>query len=218
MAVDFKEKKVILTIGREYGSGGRTIGKLISEKMGIPFYDKDLINRAAMESDIDKEVFNSMDEKRTSSLLFSIVRNLDKGGGAGISGDGSGIMTMNERLYLIQKQIIKRIAAEGSCILLGRCSNITLKDDPAAVHIFIKAPHDFKLKTLKEVKNLEPKAAAKLIKETDKERADYYKYYTGLKWGSSQCYNYIIDSSVLGLEGTADLICELITKKAESNI
>ncbi len=218
MAVDLKEKKVILTIGREYGSGGRVIGRLVSEKMGLPFYDKDLINRAAAESGIDKEVFDNMDEKRCSSLLFSIVRNIEKSGKNGkshASGDNTGIMSMNERLYLIQKQIIKKIAAEGSCILLGRCSNIILKNDPSAVHLFIKANQDFKLRNLKEIKNLEPKAAAKLIKETDKERSDYYKYYTGSKWGVSNDYNYILDSSVLGLEGTADLICDLITKKAE---
>lgn len=213
MAVDLKGKKIVLTMGREFGSGGRKIGTIVSAKLGIPFYDKDLLNRAAAESGIDPEVFDKMDEKRCTSLLFSIVRKLEKSGSKP-DHDDSGILSMNERLYLIQKQVIKNIVKEGSCIIMGRCSNITLKKDPDAVHIFIKAPNDFKVKTLKELRNLEPLAAEKLIKETDKERASYFKYYTGgLKWGQSENYNYIIDSSVLGIEGTAELICDMVVKK-----
>ncbi|MCC8014505.1 MAG: cytidylate kinase-like family protein, partial [Eubacterium sp.] len=213
MAVDLKVKKIILTIGREFGSGGRKIGSLISAKLGIPFYDKDLLNRAAEDSGIDAETFDKMDEKRCTSLLFSFVRRLEKSGSRP-EHDDTGILSMNERLYLIQKQIIKNIAKEGSCIIMGRCSNITLKKDPDAVHIFIKANHDFKVKNINELKKLEKNAAEKLIKETDKERAAYFKYYTGgLKWGQSENYNYIIDSSVLGLEGTADLICDLALRK-----
>ncbi|MCD8158927.1 MAG: cytidylate kinase-like family protein [Clostridiales bacterium] len=218
MAVDLKDKKIIITVGREFGSGGRAISRLVSEKLGLPLYDKDLINRAAVESGVDKEVFDNVDEKVNTSLLFSLVRNLEKNRSKYDSHDGSGILSLNERLYLIQKQIIKKIAAEGSCILLGRCSNFTLKNDPNAIHLFIRAPQEFKLQLLKKFRNLEPNAAAKLIKETDKERSNYYKFYTGSKWGMPEDYSYIIDSSVLGTEATADLICDLVEKKLEKNI
>ncbi|MCC8098056.1 MAG: cytidylate kinase-like family protein [Eubacterium sp.] len=217
MAVDLKNKKIIITVGREFGSGGKIISEFVAEKLGLPFYDKNLINRAAVESGIDKEVFDHADEKVNTSLLFSLARNLEKNRSKYESHDGSGIMTMSERLYLIQKQIIKQIASEGSCVLLGRCSNITLKKDPDAVHFFVRAPYEYKLGLLKKYRNLEPNAAAKLIKETDKERANYYKFYAGSKWGMPEDYNYIIDSSVLGPEKTADWICDLVEMKVENN-
>ncbi|MCD7904142.1 MAG: cytidylate kinase-like family protein [Clostridiales bacterium] len=213
MAFDLKDKKIIITIGREFGSGGRAINRLVSEKLNLPLYDKDLINRAAAESGIDKETFDSMDEKASASLLLSIVRNLDKKNNKREHHDNTGIMSMSERLYLIQKQVIKKIASEGSCVMLGRCSNVTLRKDPDTVHFFIRAPKDFKLKTLKEFRDLEPNEAEKLMKNVDKERENYYKYYTGLKWGVPKDYSYILDSSVLGIESTADLICEIVLKK-----
>ncbi len=130
-------KKIILTIGREFGSGGRKIGSLISAKLGIPFYDKDLLNRAAADSGIDAETFDKMDEKRCTSLLFSFVRRLEKSGSRP-EHDDTGILSMNERLYFIQKQIIKNIAKEGSCIIMGRCSNITLKKRSRCSSYFYK--------------------------------------------------------------------------------
>ena len=215
MSCDVKDKKIIVTIGREYGSGGRQIGKKISSMLGIPFYDKELLNRAAQESGIDQDVFDNMDEKRVTSLLFSIVRGIEKRGSSPRKPD-AGILTMNERLYLIQKQVLKNIAMEGSCVIMGRCSDVILKNDPNAVHFFIKAPMDYKIYLLKEIEGLEPKAAEKMIKEIDKERMGYHKYYTGEKWGQSENYNYIMDSSLLGVEGTARIMCEIIETIAKN--
>ena len=205
--------KVVITIGRQYGSGGRQIGRIIADRLGIPFYDKELLNRAEEESGLDAEVFGSMDEKRCSNILYSFLRRVEnKSSRRGIIGLGD-FITMDDRLFLIQNQVLKTIASEGSCVIMGRCSNVVLAKHEDAVHFYVKAPEDYKAGLLERLYGLERKAALKLVRDTDKEREDYFRHYTGKKWGDSSLYNYVIDSSVIGYEATADIMYEIALKK-----
>ncbi len=204
--------KIVITIGREYGSGGRQIGQIIADRLGIPFYDKELLNRAEEESGLGVEVFDKMDEKRCSNLVYSFLRKPLRGSRKGIIGLKD-FITMDDRLFFIQNQVLKTLAYEGSCVIMGRCSNVVLSKVEEAVHFFVKAPEDYKVKLLKQIYDLDEMAAIKLMRDTDKERKDYFRHYTGKDWGDSSLYNFIIDSSVIGYEATADIMCDIVSKK-----
>ncbi len=213
MSIDLKGKRIVITIGREYGSGGRQIGKLVSSMLGIPFYDKELLNRAASDSGLSGGIYEKVDFRRSASLLYSLVRRIENSGYEPGLSELETDNRMTEKVFQVQKQVIKNIADEGSCVVIGRCSNIILANARGAVHFYIKAPYDYKVPLLKITNNMEPKKAAKYIKNGDKARSGYYKYYTGRKWGDPQDYNYVLDSSVLGVDGTAELIVDIVEKK-----
>lgn len=205
--------RVVITIGREYGSGGRQIGKLIAQKLDIPFYDKELLNRAEEESGLDAEVFNTMDEKRCTNLIYSVLRRLENRGHGKGGAQNSDFITMNDRLFLIQKQVLRTIASEGSCVIMGRCSNIALEKDEAAIHFFVKAKEEYKIALLKKIYDLDRKAALKLMRDTDKDREGYYTHYSGRKWGQAGDFDFVMDTSVLGYEATAEIMSYIALKK-----
>ncbi len=196
-------KHVVITIGRQFGSGGRYVGRLLAEKLGIPFYDKELLSEAAKQSGICEEIFEDHDEKPTKSLLFSLVTGVQHHLDA-----GSFYMDMplNHKIFLAQFDAIRKLASEHSCVIVGRCADYVLKDDPNAVSIFIKA--DMKSKVARAVKyyDIPEDKAEDRIRKADKQRASYYNYYATATWGDVENYDLVVDTGVLGVEGAVELI------------
>jgi cytidylate kinase len=204
----------IITISREFGSGGREIGRLLSEKFGIPFYDKELLERASKESGICQELFVKNDESYTSSLLFSLVM-----GNYPVTSDGrfNPEMPLNHKLFLAQFDTIKKLAEEGPCVIVGRCADYVLKNEPNVVNFFISGnPQDKKARILQRY-DIEKNKAEDFIKKTDKRRASYYNYYTDMRWGEAKNYDLCINSSKTGIDGAVRLMSDYIGIK-EGNV
>lgn len=191
-------EKVIIAIGREFGSGGREIGMKLAEKLGIPFFDKEIIRKAAEDSGIVESVMDYYDEHHSSpifatgSILFDIYQ-----------------MPMSDRVYLEQSKAIKSIAEKGSCVIVGRCADVVLEKNPGLVRIFICADMEDRIARKREV--LKDKSDAQIeshIRSVDRKRAKYYSYYTDQKWGEAKHYDICINSSLLGIDGTVDLVAD----------
>lgn len=187
----------IITIGRQFGSGGREIGEALAKKLGIPFYDKELISLAAKESGMDAEVFNHVDERATNSLLYSLSMGLYSFGN---NFSNSSDLPVNDRLYILQHQIIKKLASEGPCVIVGRCADYILKDYDNCVNIFIHANMEYRKQRAIEIHDVKKNKAEQIVNKTDKVRANYYGFYSGQKWGYAQNYDLSIDSSKLSTD------------------
>lgn len=194
---------MVVTIARQFGSGGRKIGKKVADKLGIAFYDKKLITIAAKESGIDPEVLKTVDEKAANSLLYALSL------GAAASFDSAfqiePQLPMNDRLFLIQHDIIKKVSAD-PCVIVGRCSDYILKDRNDCVKIFIYADLEDRIKYAKEVYRIPDDKVKGVISRTDKSRANYYNYYSDREWGNPENYDLCINSGKLGIEGSAKFI------------
>ena len=185
----------IITIGRQYGSGGKEIGKKLAEYYNIPFYDKELLKVAAKESGICEEMFENFDEKPTTSFLYSLVMDPYALGYNAASFD----MPLNQKVFLASFDAIKKVADEGPCIIVGRCADYALKDYDNKLNVFIHAPMTFKKSRIQKQYEV-PEAKVKDVAiKTDKQRASYYNYYTSKKWGDLKSYDLCIDSSILGI-------------------
>ena len=195
-------KKVVITIGREFGSGGREIGIKLAEKLNIPFYDKELILHTAEKTKLEKSIVEKYDEQHSfpafsSSNIFDIYQ-----------------MPMSDRVYIAQADVIRDIASKGSCIIVGRCADFILNNDPDCFKVFITAPMKDKVARKRSV--LPGKSDGEIeshISKIDKKRAKYYTYYTDGIWGKASTYNLCVDSSVLGIDGTVDLIIHAVNMK-----
>ena len=193
----------VITIARQYGSGGRTIGKKLAESLNIPFYDKELIAMAAKKSGLSQEVFEKADEKATSSLLYSLVM--------GTYNFGSHFSTVsdmpiNDRLFMIQSDIIQHAALEGPCVIVGRCADYVLREHPNCFHVFIRAEHDDRVKRIVEEYGDPAAKADDLLQKKDKQRANYYKFYSNKKWADMNNYDLVVNSSLFGIDGSIDVI------------
>lgn len=193
----------IITIGRQFGSGGREIGEVLAKKLNIPFYDKELISLAAKESGMDTEVFNNVDERATNSLLYSLSMGLYS---FGSNFSNSNELPVNDRLYILQHQIIKKLASEGPCVIVGRCADYVLKDFDNCVNVFIHADMEYRKKRAVEIHDVKKNKAEQIVNKTDKVRANYYGFYSGQKWGFAQNYDLCIDSSKLTTDQAVALI------------
>ena len=193
--------KSIITISREFGSGGHTIGKLVAEKLGYHFYGRELIEKVAALSGFSTEFIEESGEYASakSSLLFSLAT-------AG-QYEGSG-MSMHDRLYLIQTQVIEDIAAEGNCVIVGRCADFILRDYRDCLHVFVYADMESRAKRIVERYGETEKSPKKRLEDKDQKRKVYYKNYTGRNWGEPHNYNLCLDSARLGIETCADLIVD----------
>lgn len=194
-----KDKKII-TISREFGSGGRLIGRRLAEKLDIPYYDKELLDRIAEESGFCKEMLEDAEKKAKNSFLYSLASAL----GTGEAGPES--LSLNERFFLAQFDTIRKIAEEGSCVIVGRCADYIVRGMPEATNVFIYAEEADKIKRAVEEYGVPADAVKKLMKDTDKARANYYSYHTGRKWGENVNYNLSIDSGYIEIEDIVDLI------------
>ncbi len=197
------DKKYVITIARGYGSGGRTIGKMLSEELGIPYYDRDLLRFASDDSGINEELFAKADEKLKKSLLFKIARNIYKGE---LIPPDSDDFVSNDNLFNYQAKIIKELAETESCIIIGRCADFILKDYPNVVRLFVHAPLEDCINTLKEMTGKPEKELEKQILAIDKHRAEYYNYYTGREWENAKHYDLCLNSSKLGFDKCVEIV------------
>lgn len=194
---------VVFTIGRQFGSGGRQVGKTLAQKLGIPFYDKELIAISARDSGLSEALFSNADEKATSSIFYSLVMgNYPMASGA----LGVTEMPLNDQLFLIQSKTIKRLALEGSCVIVGRCADYILRDMDNVVNVFIHADLKNRVERAIRVYEVPENKAEDVCLKTDKQRANFYNYYSDRKWGMCRTYDLSLDSGMLGIEGCAEQI------------
>ncbi len=195
----------IITIGRQYGSGGREIGKRVAELCSIPFYDKDLISRAASDSGFCEELIETHDERPTSSFLYNLVMDTYS---FGYNAAGLVDMPISQKVFLAQYNAIKKIAQEGPCVIVGRCADYALAEREDHISVFISGNMECRVKRIMEKYDLSMSKAQDMIVRKDKQRKSYYNYYSSHKWGMAQTYDLCINSSVLGLDQTAQLIVD----------
>lgn len=202
----------IITIGRQYGSGGRAVGMKIAEHYGIKFWDNQLLDRVAGESGYAREILEKQDERPTGSFLYSLVMDTYS---FGYGGGGMFDMPLSQKIFLAQYDVIKDIAKEGPCVFVGRCTDIALEDYPNVFNIFIHATDDFKWERIQAHPDDYPafpsrEKALEYCAKKDKQRQSYYNYYSSRKWGRADTYNLTVDTSILGIEGTAHMLIAAI--------
>ena len=197
----------VITISRQYGSGGREIGSLVAERLGIPFYDNALIQLAAEESGFSAEHFKDYDKHASNSFLYSLVRGFQ------YHQHTTGVWSLEDSIYMTQAKVIRSIAEKGPCVIIGRCADHILANEPSLVKVFVHAPLDFRAERVVETDGVAPDKAIEVIKNKDKRRQNYYNYHSDFKWGDAQNYNLCIDSSFCGIEKAASIICDFVTNK-----
>jgi cytidylate kinase len=199
----------IITIGRQFGSGGREIGKMVADKYGIKYYDKELLSRAAKESGFCEEMIQNHDERPTNSFLYNLVMDTYS---FGYNASSFVDMPISHKVFLAQFDTIKKIAEEGPCVIVGRCADYALSDFDNVLNLFIHADEDFKIKRIKErfADITTDEQAREMMNKKDKQRQSYYNYYSSKKWGRSDSYDLSINSSILGIEGTVKFITQFI--------
>ncbi|MBR4668501.1 MAG: cytidylate kinase-like family protein [Butyrivibrio sp.] len=195
----------IITVGRQFGSGGREIGKMVADKYGIKYYDKELLSRAAKESGFCEEMIQNHDERPTNSFLYNLVMDTYS---FGYNASSFVDMPISHKVFLAQFDTIKKIAEEGPCVIVGRCADYALSDFDNVLNLFIHADEDFKIKRIKErfADVTTDEQAREMMNKKDKQRQSYYNYYSSKKWGRSDSYDLSINSSILGIEGTVKFI------------
>ena len=205
-------KNIVITIGRQFGSGGRYVGRLLAEKLGVPFYDKELLSEAAKTSGICEEILEEHDEKPTRSLLFSLVTGVQSHMSSGAFYMD---MPLNHKIFLAQFDAIRRIAEEGPCVIVGRCADYVLRENPDAVSVFVKADMASKVDRAVKYYGIEADKAEARIRKADKQRASYYDYYATATWGDVDNYDLVVDTGVLGVEGAVELIAKFLALRAD---
>lgn len=206
---------LIITIGRQYGSAGYEIGKKLANDLGINLYDKEMLKRAAKETGLCEELFETHDEKPTNSFLYSLVMDTYS---LGFSSGSYADMPINHKVFLAQFDTIKKIAEEESCVMVGRCADYALEDYENVINIFIYADLNQRIRRVAREFNISDTKAKDIIVKTDKKRASYYNYYTNKEWGEAKGYDLCINSAKLGIDGTVELIKQYIeTRKQIQN-
>ncbi|MDR1593433.1 MAG: cytidylate kinase-like family protein [Prevotellaceae bacterium] len=200
---------IIISIGRQFGSGGGEVGKKLANKLNIAYYDRELLAIAAQESGLCPEVFEKADERESSGLSHALS--------LGFSPLGMYIpcddILSNEKLFLLQSETVRNLAEKESCVIIGRCSDYILRNHPGCLSFFIHNTLNNRVKHIAERENVSEARAKELIAKIDKSRAAYYNYYTNKQWGVASSYNFSIDVSVLGTDGTVAFLNDLIIRK-----
>ncbi|MBE5966725.1 MAG: cytidylate kinase-like family protein [Lachnospiraceae bacterium] len=199
--------KNIITISRQYGSGGREIGAKLAEKLEIPFYDNKLISLAAKESGFAESAFENVENKATSSLLYSIAMGINAYGNRDI---GFTHLSLDDQIYLAQSDVIRKVAAEGPCVIVGRCADYVLKDYENVVHIFIWADLNYRKERAIHEYHLSANKAEEEIIKMDKRRANYYNYHATGKWGKAENYHLSLRSDFIGMDPSVDCIIQYL--------
>lgn len=187
-------KKLIITIGREFGSEGHEIGKELAERLGIAMYDKDLLAIAAKRSGVAVEHLANVDESITNRFIEPYL------------GFVMGNDNLNDKLFAEESQIIRDIASKESCIIIGRCADYILKDDPDTVHAFIYAPYEVRVRIIKEKHGITEDAAKKLVKKMDQVRNSYYTFYAGKGWNRKEGKDVLLNRAKFGIDGCVDIL------------
>ena len=199
------ENNMIITIGRQYGSAGYEIGKKLANELGVKLYDKEMLKRAAKESGMCEELFETHDEKPTNSFLYSLVMDTYS---LGYSSGGYAEMPINHKVFLAQFDTIKKIADEGPCVMVGRCADYALEDYKNVINVFIYADLEQRIRRVARKYDLTDAKAKDIIIKTDKKRSSYYNYYTNKEWGDAKGYDLCLNSGKLGVDGTVKVIKE----------
>ncbi|MGN0243913.1 MAG: AAA family ATPase [Lachnospiraceae bacterium] len=198
----------IITIGRQFGSGGRDIGEAIAKKLDIPFYDKKILEKASEDSGLCNELFENFDEKPTNSFLYSLVMDPYS---IGYSGHGYDV-PLNQKVFMASFDAIKKMAKEGPCVFVGRCADYALSDMDSVLNVFIHAPIEYRIQNIMKRMDLSHSKAETLVVRKDKQRASYYNYYTTKKWSDTNSYDVTINSAMFGVEKTVDIILDIYNR------
>lgn len=205
-------ENLVIAIGRQCGSSGKVIGEKVAAALGIKCYDKELLALAAKNSGLCEELFQSHDEKPTNSFLYSLVMDTYN---VGLTSSGYMDMPINHKIFLAQFDTIKKLAEEESCVIVGRCADYALADDPNLVSVFITADDKEKIQSLKELYQIDDAKAKEVMVKTDKKRSSYYNYYSNKKWGDVRSYDLCINRSPIGVDGAVDMILKYIEVKGK---
>jgi cytidylate kinase len=200
----------IITISREFGSGGREIGKMLAGQLGIEFYDKELLELASKHSGITQELFVKHDENYTNSFLYSLVM-----GNYPVTSDGriNPELPLNQKIFLAQFETIRSLAEKGPCVIVGRCADYVLRNRDNVINFFITGSMPQKRRRILERYDIEKNKVEDFIRKTDKRRANYYNYYTDMKWGEAKNYDLCLNSSKTGIEGAVEIMQDYIRIK-----
>ena len=193
----------IITIGRQYGSGAREIGQKLAKHYGIPFYDNEIITRAAKESGFAEETFARAEDKATNSLLYSLAMGINVYGNQDF---GFGGLSLDDRVFLAQSDVIRKVAEEGPCVIVGRCADYVLKEMDNVCNIFIQASMSYRIERAVKQYNDDESKAADIILKNDKRRANYYNYHVGEKWSNMSNYDLVVRSDLTGIDNTVKCI------------
>ncbi len=199
-------KNYVISIGRQFGCGAHEIATKLSERLEVPYYDKEIIKRAAKDSGFDENLFSFYDERPTSSFLYSVSTD----GLASLTNSGG---TLEDQVFQYQFDTIRKVAAEGSCIIVGRCADYILRESPNLLTVFLHADDDFRRERVVKLYGVSEKNAMREIKAVDRKRARFHNFYCDDKWGDAAAYDLSIDVSRFGIDNTVDLISAYINIK-----
>lgn len=202
------DQSIIINIGRQLGSGGHDIGRMLALDFNAKYYDHELLDLAAKESGFSEKFFQQNDEKKGFFKALFNVQTSHFSGGSMYKTNFS-----QESLFQFQSEAIRKAAKEGSCVFVGRCADYVLRDFPNTVNVFITASMEYRVEQIMNKQQLDADAARRFIEQRESARATYYNYYTGKKWGSAESYDLCIDSSVLGLMESEKIIARFIRKR-----
>ena len=203
----------VITIGRQYGSGGRELGQILAKRLGFEFYDEELVTMAAEKNKMHKDILKAVDEKATKSLLYTLVTGSDL---RFLNSSVQYEMPINDKLFITQSEIIKGLADKNSCVIVGRCADYVLRDSAQkCLHLFIYADLEKRIERISRKYDLSPEKAKDKINKIQKSRKAYYNYYSNREWGNVSNYDLCVNTGVLGLEKSAELIESFIKLSGE---
>ena len=198
----------IITISREFGSGGRLVGRQLAEKLGYKYYDKNLLDEISVENGFSRELMEEDEKRAKNSFLYSLKNAF------GAAGYGPDTLSINERFFIAQFEYITRLAESGEkCVIVGRCADYVLREFKNNTDIFIYAPYEDRIKRAVDDYGVDPKDAENMLEEVDKARENYYKYHTGRKWGTHTNYHMSINSGYMQIDDIVDMIIEFLDKR-----
>ncbi len=200
----------IITLGRQLGSNGKIIGKQLAEKLGYKFYDKEIIARIAKENGLSESIFAEMDEKPSTSMLYSLVMGVQSAKGLYYQYND---FLNGDNLFKLQVDLIKKIATEGPCIIVGRCADYILREEKNLIKLFLYASTEERIKNLMVRDNMNEKEARSAVSKADKRRSNYYNFYTNRTWGSVNNYDLCLDTSSLSTDACVDFLLHYVKEK-----
>ncbi len=196
-------EKYVITIARGYGSGGKTIGKMLAKELNIDCYDREIMRLASEDSGINEELFARADEKLKSSLLYKVAKNVYRGE---VIPPDSDKFVSNDNLFNYQAKVLKELAQKESFVAIGRCADYVLKDQPNLIRIFVHAPLEHCIDVVEDMSSMTRKEIEQFIIKTDRHRADYYKYYTGNQWDNAKNYDLCLNTEELSFDKCVEIV------------
>lgn len=208
------ESNYVINIGRQLGSGGKAVGEALAHRLGIRLYDKELINLAARESGLCREVFERADEKESRNLFATLIGYM-RPPFLGVGGGSAHNVLSADALFRVQSEVIREVATRESAIFVGRCADYILRDHPRSLSVFLTADADDRIRRIRERRGCSVEEARRIMVRGDARRADYYNYFSMRTWGAAATYDLCVDTSALGIERTAELILDFAVQKLD---